>query len=630
MLPFFPKLYEDEILYSWFARYHLRSCNISPKLTMKDLFGSSNMLAVPDLPTHLDRVYQRIKHFGVPEVKNWINKHTFFNYYTVFGKEGVSKQVFDAMITGNQPGAIHMMTGMMASSISEPPYFRYCPYCVEEDIEKFGETYWHLSHQLPGVLVCLKHSERLHNSSEIFRGKNKHIYAAATKENCSSNVTLPKYNDKTISLMKEISADIVKLSNGNYSFPWSGIQHSYKYLLQKYGFATVNGTVHQRTFAEDFRWFYGDELLTTLQSKVEPDNSACWLKAITRKHRKSFNPIRHLLFIHFFNEDIDTFYHDADKTYQPFGTGPFPCLNAAAAHYKEPVIFKVDVTICTDTRKPVGTFSCSCGFTYSRRGPDKKPEDRYKIGTVKQFGHVWEDKLKQLIYSEKLSYYAAAKQLQVDIGTVKKYACKENNRPSAVIPDGQNILFEKQAQWLQLQNYYPDLTKTGLRKIDPALYAWLYRHHRKWLNENSPQKKVFSSINKRVDWKRRDEILLMEVQKGVEKLYYFEKPVQINVSRVGKEIGKLALLERHLDKLPLTKSYLNRVTETREQFQIRRVHWSVKQLLEYQEDVVEWKICRLAGLKPMISDEVQREIKLQINQYQYQSKVKREVKDGFN
>jgi hypothetical protein len=610
MLSFFPRLYEDELLYSWFARYHWRSCNISPKATMKDLFGSPNMLAVTDLPTHLERIHQRIKHFEVPDVKTWIEKHTFFNYYTVFNKEEVRQQVFNAMTTGNRPGAIHMMTGMMASTVSEPTYFRYCSHCVEEDFEKFGECYWHLPHLLPGVLLCLKHDCLLRDSTVLFRSRNKHTFVAAAKEYCNSKeARLRNYNDKTITQLKTIASDIIKLSQTNFDFSWQGTQRAYKYLLQKHGFATVNGTVNQRTLAEEFRWFYGEELLIFLQSSIDPNNPACWLKGITRKHRKSFHPIRHLLFINFFGEDIQSFYQYAGRTYKPFGNGPYLCLNAAAEHYLQTVIPDIKLTICTDTRKPVGTFECSCGFIYSRRGPDKMPEDRYKIGRVKQFGPVWEDKLQQLIHDEKLSYYAIAKRLHVDIGTVKKYANRDKvNKVYHVVTDKPSLLFENQAQWLQLQAQYPNLSKTGLRKIAPALYAWLYRNNRKWLDENSPQRQRASSINKRVDWNLRDHELLTAVQVVAKELYSAKKPVQINRSRIGKEIGKLALLERHLDKLPLTAAYLNQVIETREQFQIRRIQWAARQLLENNEDVVEWRIRRIAGLKSTIPINVQQEI----------------------
>lgn len=46
MMTFFPVPYEDEVLYSVLARYHVRSGNISYKATMRDLFGSTSVTAV--------------------------------------------------------------------------------------------------------------------------------------------------------------------------------------------------------------------------------------------------------------------------------------------------------------------------------------------------------------------------------------------------------------------------------------------------------------------------------------------------------------------------------------------------------------------------------------------------------
>ena len=32
-----------------------------------------------------------------------------------------------------------------------------CPLCMEENIDTYGTTYWHLEHQITGVLSCPKH-----------------------------------------------------------------------------------------------------------------------------------------------------------------------------------------------------------------------------------------------------------------------------------------------------------------------------------------------------------------------------------------------------------------------------------------------------------------------------------------
>ncbi|WP_083855799.1 TnsD family Tn7-like transposition protein [Amphibacillus jilinensis] len=65
------------------------------------------------------------------------------------------------------------------------------------------------------------------------------------------------------------------------------------------------------------------------------------------------------------------------------------------------------------------------------------------------------------------------------------------------------------------------------------------------------------------------------INKAVHQLLQEKKTIHINVSRIGKKIRRLALLERHLNKLPKTSDYLNEVVETKEQFQIHRV-WCEK------------------------------------------------------
>ncbi|WP_352419556.1 hypothetical protein [Proteiniborus sp.] len=40
-------------------------------------------------------------------------------------------------------------------------------------MERFGEPYWHRSHQVTGVFVCLKHKIPLYNSTELIRAGNR-------------------------------------------------------------------------------------------------------------------------------------------------------------------------------------------------------------------------------------------------------------------------------------------------------------------------------------------------------------------------------------------------------------------------------------------------------------------------
>mgnify|MGYP000859432450 CR=1 FL=1 len=616
MLAYFPTLYEDELLYSWFARYHVHSVNVSPKQTMKDLFGTTSAVAVPDLPTQLMRVYGRISHFEIPSLRSLIWKHTLFRYYTAFQPESIREKVYQAMVTGNHPGAIHMMTGIAASVVKEWMFLRFCPTCFQEDVLNKGEPYWHISHQFPGVLTCLKHGDYLCDSTVRFRNTEKHEFVAATKDNCPSIFLQSSYSDKTKAYLNMIAGQSQKLVSSDFPFTFQGIQKAYQYLLKRKGFSNINGKVNQKKLAEQFQLFYGKELLYAVQSSVSYEDPNCWLKNITRKHQKSFHPVRHILLIYFLGESIETAYNYASKEFQPFGEAPYCCLNPAATHFKERVISDIQITICTDTRRPVGTFRCSCGFVYSRRGPDQDLEDLFKIGRIKQFGHVWESKLNQLVHVEKKSWYVVAKELQCDIGTIKEYATRlpieEVNIPSETIKEVETV---KQTEWLDLLQTHPEKSVTQIRKMAPALYAWHYRNNREWLKNHSPRQETKAVISNRVDWTERDKKILHQVKQMISKLYAIQTPVYVNKSRIGKEIDQLSLIEKHLYKLPMTKNYIEKHIESREQFQIRRIKWACRELAIKGEEIIEWKVRRLAGIRDDEDEQVKIALKKELLNY---------------
>ena len=118
-----------------------------------------------------------------------------------------------------------------------------------------------------------------------------------------------------------------------------------------------------------------------------------------------------------------------------------------------------------------------------------------------------------------------------------------------------------------------------------------------WLNANSPKPKKPKSSVDRVDWSVRDNEILDRVQSAVDKMLMENKPVRITVGKIGTTLGCKALLEKHLDKLPQTRKYLDAVKENVEDFQIRRIQWAIAELNNNGEDIKEWKILRLAGLR---------------------------------
>lgn len=601
MVAFFPTPYpEDELLYSVLARYHVRSGNISPKATIEELFSSRSVTAVVDLPANIDSLIDNLPIGSAHTAEKLIYENTLYPFYSAFLSPERAEIVMNSM-KGNDGGRIHNRIGIMASSITDNKYLRWCSECAKESETAYGEMYWKRSHQVSGIVICSKHRTLLIDSTVRFNHFNKHEYIPASLDSCVSNSEY-KVLSSFESLVSagfehkyyQLVENVEKLLSNQYpkqSPEW----YLSRYLnrLKEIGLVNVSGRVNQQELKKAFIAYYGESLLELVQSPVT-DSDSSWLSMIVRKPRKTFHPIRHLLMIQFLGITLEELWSE-ESEYLPFGQAPFPCLNAGAEHYLKPVITKVSIRYDSKVKRPVGTFSCSCGFIYARKGPDNSEKDKFKIGRVKQFGDVWEAKLEELLQLD-LSQREIARRLRVDVNTVIKYRKKtsgEKIESENVESQNFNEIFRN--DWLALQKEYPDSSKTELRNMNTRLYTWLYRNDREWLNSNSPKKKKASITNKRIDWSKRDEELT-EVVKGVVDsiMQSSERPERITIGLVGKKIGQSALLEKHLQKLPLTHAYLSSKVETVQDFQKRRIKWAIE--TSEADDIVWWKIAKKAGI----------------------------------
>jgi hypothetical protein len=73
------------------------------------------------------------------------------------------------------------------------------------------------------------------------------------------------------------------------------------------------------------------------------------------------------------------------------------------------------------------------------------------------------------------------------------------------------------------------------------------------------------------------------------------------LQRSHVELGQLALIQKHLDKLPLTAKVLTDVVETRESFALRRIDWVASCYTEENVCPQRWQLIRRAGLRPELT-----------------------------
>ena len=158
MIIFFPELYEDELAYSWFSRYHVHSGHMSYSATARDLYGNTQTIPSAEFLGAFSAEIQRIIEQRMP-LSDFVEKHTMFPQYVRFLPVDRRKAALDYIMGRDirYNDAIYKRKGK--------PFMRYCPLCAAADRQRHGETYWHRKAQLAGVNICLEHRCRLVDST---------------------------------------------------------------------------------------------------------------------------------------------------------------------------------------------------------------------------------------------------------------------------------------------------------------------------------------------------------------------------------------------------------------------------------------------------------------------------------
>ncbi|GAY78765.1 Tn7-like transposition protein D [Sporolactobacillus inulinus] len=416
----FPTPYPDELLYSVISRYHVRAGNVFWKHTLEDLFGKRTISASVFLPSGIGSLVQHLPKNTTLNEQIFIEKHTMYPFYTVFLPTEKAQSIYESMISDDGK-KIYMQSGIMASSIQQNKYLRYCSACAEEDIATYGEMYWHRIHQLPGNLICTKHELWLEDSDVLITHSNKHAFILPTTSNCDLNGKR-RITETSLIQLKNIVLQAENLLNRKYqNQPFSHFTQFYRYQLIEKGYASFKGQVKQKALNDAFYNLYSEELLKNLC--IEP-GATQWIANFSRKHRKSFHPYYHLLMLNFLDLDVNAAFEETSFENTPFGHPYWPCLNSTCPDYKKNVIKKVTIRRCEKTKKPIGRFTCpTCGFSYTRKGMDPNKDYCYKFSRIMDFGFLWKREL-QLLLNDGLSYREIARRLGVDTNTVIKYEKK--------------------------------------------------------------------------------------------------------------------------------------------------------------------------------------------------------------
>lgn len=593
MIGAFPDLYPDEMLVSGLARYEAWVRYPNRRALLDELFGNEKTPVAFDIPGRLGFLVAALPlEHSAGAVEELLAEHTLFPYYAAFLPQAHQKSVSKRL--HHEPGGqLYGQIGLGGRrSLQLPQFWRYCPVCVAADRTTFGETYWHRVHQAAGVEVCPHHAVWL-KTSEIPMWMVPGAVTFATAESVVNDS-----DGRAVNLLRPVERQLLRLARAvlwllehpDMNAEVLELKPRATLWLAEQGLSTYSGRLKQSQIADAFMEVYPNDMLVQIDCVLDGDKGrTTWLQYLLQDHNRSMFALHALLLALFCTEDIPEFLA-LPAELKPFGDGPWPCLNPTCDHHETCIS---GCALDFDSKGfPRGTFGCEvCGFVYTRVGPDVDQNQQFQIGSIRQRGAVWEERLREVWLNPNMNMKQMLKALESSWGYLRQVgtrlglpfpppgvrARKRTSTPASPgQPDTPVDVSSRREEWLTILRENPNSATVALRKEHARLYSWLRYHDREWLSQHTPQKQRQPTNTRQVDWAQRD----MELMAGVEQAYDDLMAKQPPLFRVSKTALLTTMRQRrHYDKKNRERlpGFFNAVmdhAESYEDFAIRRV-WHI-------------------------------------------------------
>lgn len=584
MISYFPSPYKDELYYSILARYHHHIGNTSRYQTMQELLGKYIKINF-ELPKGIDYLIPEAQLFSEHYTKNYfIDNHTIIPFVRPFKSKSWNKKLEDGF--GRTSISLFRVKG---EDVPLKEYLYYCSSCVDEQIQDHGETYWNRIHQIPGVYVCTKHKIALSEYPTKLTDLRRMNFVLPPKlQKNNSKIT---FKNETIEYLLRLAVDIEYILHKNFGYL------SDEEFLQKYESLLGNKgllypfSMRKKKLTDMIMSNYPMEFLIILNSNI---NS--WLPSMTAYEMCNLHPVRHILIMQLLCGSASNFFEN-EFLYEPFGKGPWICMNPLSNHYLEHVVKNMSINISKhDNGNFHGVMKCDCGYEYRLKEGESSPlEVKYFFLRVENRGETWNREFKKLIESNKtMKEIGEITKLSWDtIIRQKEEIYKISSNEETEFELKNEVVNKYRDKFLKLVNQTTGLSRTDIQNADRNTYYWLIRNDREWFESNAPEIKNKKGRKLKVDYSNDDNDLLEKASLLLINWATYENNLNKYV-RKSKwkllELLKIRKSDEYLKKrFPNTFKFIIENTETTDSFLVRKVNHSLETELK-NEKLSVWNV----------------------------------------
>lgn len=599
-LRFFPAPYPDECYYSIFCRYFARSGSTSNKRTIFELFGEAQSLAAfVFLPRRLELLDTWFGSDSPLTREGLALDNSCYAYFSTAFTEQIFEGMEKKIKTGESDRSLERRIIQKCRRSHWPERLRYCPECAREDVERYGETYWHRMPQLPGIEYCLKHGKPIQDSIVTFRQitmafcpASHALHSLAQQEDTEKQEHCQRY----LALARDTEW---LLQNGLKLGGCRKIARKYKELFKEKGLTTAQGVRHPNRIKAAFTDYHGERFLRQLFQGKE--NYLYWLDFAFESVSEHLRPLHHILLMEFLKGTVQDFFYSVPDN-EPYGNGPWPCVNKICRHYGKDGAEKISVTYMNG--QTIGHFRCTgCGMKYQRSRPWQDFEEYAGRAIILDYGEYWYRKLRECVEEQGLNQVETAKAMKCTTATVRKRAEEigldlHANRKSCIYHEKEwkdidrSLYFRtKVTEALQHQ---PELTAKELDELVPGAYAWFHKNDFQWLKERLviDQDKQYWTV-----WEQEHLELLKEAYECIRQTGDPDRRITIGwlCSTAGlRECEIKGRLHRFQD----IKSFIDEAVESKEGWLSRRLALIAKEKKESGGKMTIADVKKNMGLKP--------------------------------
>lgn len=550
-----------ETLFSLCSRYHFISGHRTPTQTCTALFGTHRAASAHDVPSHVQTLVDRTQ--GVlGTAREVILEHTLLPFYFPFHPAPRCEQWLTQIGTGSSP-VLKAQMGLAASQFGASHPLKACPICMQLDRNDYGVAYWHVEHQIPGIHICRAHREPLLVATDKVSGQDRFGWILPQQARLQS-LTEEEICHNGNHLLAENALALWRLPRP-FTFSLDNLGKLYLNKLVQLDIAH-HGTsrINQIRFDQALSDVISANALTTFWPWLASINSQRSLSARLRRMvhptsgRISRHPLPHLLLItllfdswpHFWStyeeeessprDDFALVLQTTEPTTKSIGHNSDPRRASLTDAIRSGKSVSLAAKLSGVTVATAMSWAAKEGIATLRR--PKVLSTAIRIQLIKQLQGGIDKTI--AASSAGISVESVTRLLLTEPGLHAQWREARFSR----------VQEQSRRSWRKITQAFPTASSSEWRKLNPAVYAWLYRNDRAWLQSSIRDRSeplVVAALRR--DWQKRDAALAQAVRVSALEWHVAHPDKRLTVGIICATVDGLRQKISVISKLPLTR-----------------------------------------------------------------------------